>query len=232
MVGDVESKAMRRVSRESEALRLLTNYTGILRECSVLTSPELRHLATMHIYDLIAAALGTTRDGAASAEVRGIRAARLRAVKADILAHVGASDLAVDAVAQRQHVTSRYVHMLFEAEGVTFSEFILGQRLTRAHRMLADPRHRLMSISAIAFAAGFGDLSYFNRTFRRHFGATPSEVRLSAGRASPRTIQKMIFTGQKFGGLWPTAAVRVQLLMSAYCSIVLQKYFAGCSTQY
>jgi AraC-like DNA-binding protein len=33
------------------------------------------------------------------------------------------------------------------------------------------------SITAIAFDAGFGDLSYFNRTFRRRYGATPSDIR-------------------------------------------------------
>jgi AraC-like DNA-binding protein len=35
--------------------------------------------------------------------------------------------------------------------------------------------------SAVALAAGFGDLSHFNRSFRRRYGATPSDVR-AAGR--------------------------------------------------
>ncbi|MDW4800082.1 helix-turn-helix domain-containing protein [Escherichia coli] len=48
--------------------------------------------------------------------------------------------------------------------------------------MLTDPRRSDRSISAVAFEAGFGDLSYFNRTFRRHFGATPSEIRAAARR--------------------------------------------------
>jgi AraC-like DNA-binding protein len=33
------------------------------------------------------------------------------------------------------------------------------------------------TISMIAFAAGFSDLSHFNRTYRRRFGETPSETR-------------------------------------------------------
>jgi len=43
--------------------------------------------------------------------------------------------------------------------------------------MLADPRWTSRSIASIAFEAGFGDLSYFNRTFKRCYGLTPSEVR-------------------------------------------------------
>jgi AraC-like DNA-binding protein len=177
LVGSVESKAMKRIPRECEALRLLTSYAEVLRQTPVPMTAELRHLASTHIHDLVAIALGTTRDGAAIAEGRGLRAARLRAIKADILAHLGSSRLTVGAVALRQGVSPRYVHMIFEAEGVTFSEFVLGKRLARTYRMLTDPRFRHMTISAIAFAAGFGDLSYFNHSFRRRFGATPSEVR-------------------------------------------------------
>jgi AraC-like DNA-binding protein len=69
------------------------------------------------------------------------------------------------------------VQMLFEAEGVTFSEFVLGRRLMRVYRELCDPRFNDTSISGFAIAAGFGDLSYFNRTFRRRFGMSPSELR-------------------------------------------------------
>jgi AraC-like DNA-binding protein len=50
----------------------------------------------------------------------------------------------------------------------------------RAQCALADPRFVGHPISTIAFEAGFGDLSHFNRTFRRRFGMTPSEVRARA----------------------------------------------------
>ena len=45
-----------------------------------------------------------------------------------------------------------------------------------------DPRFAGMTVSAVALAAGFGDLSHFNRSFRRRYGATPSVVREVATR--------------------------------------------------
>jgi methylphosphotriester-DNA--protein-cysteine methyltransferase len=46
-----------------------------------------------------------------------------------------------------------------------------------AHRLKASPR-RDEKISMIALDAGFSDLSYFNRTFRRRYGETPSGIRM------------------------------------------------------
>ena len=158
------------------------------RNYNLCTTPELQRLVATHIHDLIALVVGATRDGHAIAEGRGIRAARLRAIMSDITANLSDCDLTVAAVAQRQRVTPRYLHKLFEGEELTFSTFVLGQRLSRAHRMLCDPRFGDRSISSVAFDVGFGDLSYFNRTFRRRYDATPSDIRHSAGRndSSPR----------------------------------------------
>lgn len=191
LVGDVESAVMRPIPRNNEALQLLMKYLEILGQDPALMTTELRHVAVTHIHDLIAMAIGATRDGAAIANGRGVRAARLKAVKADILENLGTLELTVGAVALRQRVAPRYVHRLFETEGVTFSEFVLAQRLTRTHRMLSDPRFSDLSVSAIAFAAGFGDLSYFNRTFRRRFGTTPSELR----HAAHPTSEKLTLAG-------------------------------------
>jgi AraC-like DNA-binding protein len=96
-----------------------------------------------------------------------VRAARLRAIKADITERLTQDDLTVAAIASRQRISESYVRKLFESEGSSFSECVLGERLIRAHRMLTDPRFAGRSITSVAFDAGFGDASYFNRSFRR-----------------------------------------------------------------
>jgi AraC-like DNA-binding protein len=178
LVASVEDTAMQVIPRDSEGLRLLTGYVRMLHEGLPLATTEARQLVAAHVTDLVAMAIGATRDGAAIAAERGVRAARLAAIKADIAARLDRRDLGLTGVAARQHVTPRYVQMLFESEGVTFSQFVLEQRLARAYQMLTSPRHAGWAIGTIALAAGFGDLSHFNRRFRRRYGATPSEVRV------------------------------------------------------
>jgi AraC-like DNA-binding protein len=180
LVTNLDDAVLRLIPRSTGALKLLANYVGMLRDDEALATPALRRLVVTQIYDLVALAIGATREAAAIAEGRGVRAARLRAIKADIDDRLAQDDLTVAAVASRQRISESYVRKLFESEGSSFSEWVLGERLVRAHRMLTDPRFAGRSITSVAFDAGFGDVSYFNRSFRRRFGATPSEIRAEA----------------------------------------------------
>jgi AraC-like DNA-binding protein len=47
---------------------------------------------------------------------------------------------------------------------------------------LTDLHREDRTISQIAFACGFGAPSYFNRTFKRLYGATPSDIRSAIDR--------------------------------------------------
>jgi AraC-like DNA-binding protein len=178
----LEDAFIRPLTPATDALRLLRGYLGIVDDEHALSKPELRRAVAAHIHDLCALAIGATRDAAEIARGRGLRAARLRAIKADIAQNLAHGDVSASALALRQRVTPRYIGKLFESEGTTLSQFVLCQRLAQVHRMLSDPRHRHQTISTIAYNAGFNDLSTFNRAFRRHFSATPSDVRAGTQR--------------------------------------------------
>jgi AraC-like DNA-binding protein len=180
LLRDFDTAIAHTIPSQAGAMRLLASYIEALLADPVPPTDELRRLAVAHVYDLGALAMGATRDTAEIANKRGLRAARLRDIKSDITANSWRDGLSVGEIAMRQRVTSRYVQMLFEEEGTTFTEFVLAARLNRAHRMLTDPRFADRSITSVAFDAGFSDLSYFNRTFRRCYGGTPSEVRAEA----------------------------------------------------
>jgi AraC-like DNA-binding protein len=174
---------MRRIPSDTQALRLLRTYVKAGWDHCAGAPADLQHLMAGHVYDLIAVMAGATRDAEEAANAGGgLRAARLCAIKQDIGRHLDRSDLSVAALAERHGCTPRLVQRMFEAEGSTFTEYVLGERLGRAYRLLGDPRRRADKISAVALDCGFGDVSYFNRMFRRRYGTAPSDVRAQAQR--------------------------------------------------
>lgn len=181
MLRDFDTAMVRPVSAASPALKLLKSYIGIFGDDAL--TPELEQTAVSHVYDLVAIMLSAQVDVARMAEGGGQRAARLRSAKAYVMKHLRNERLSPAAVAANLGVTPRYIHMLFEGEGVSFGKFVVEQRLALAYRLFVDPRCAGLSISAIAFDTGFGDLSGFNRNFRRRFGCTPSDLRNAARRA-------------------------------------------------
>jgi AraC-like DNA-binding protein len=180
-----QDSLLRRIPRNTQALRLLTDYVEIARDEHRVADRELQHLMVTHLYDLVAVAIGATRDAAEAAQGRGVRAARLHAIKQDIARNLDQANLSVAALADRHRCTPRFLQRLFETDGTTFTEYLLAQRLARAHRVLVDPRRDGEKISAVAYDCGFGDVSYFNRVFRRHYGTAPSDVRAQARQDVP-----------------------------------------------
>lgn len=178
-VHNLDAALAKVIPRETPALQLLVSYANVLDDADALATLELRQAVVDHVHDLAAVVLGGTRDAMEIAERRGIRAARLRALKEDILQAVDSQELTASSMAKRHGISQRYMQMLFEVEGTTFSEFVLTERLSRAYRMLVDSHCLHLKVSEIAYSVGFSDISYFNRTFRLRFGDTPKGVRPS-----------------------------------------------------
>jgi AraC-like DNA-binding protein len=161
------------------AFRLLSNYLEALAAEDFL-DPRAADLFGVHLVDLTVLALGATGEAQRLAEQRGGRSVRRTAILHEIESSVADPKLDAEIVAVRLGITPRYVHMLLEETGQTFSEHLLEKRLARAVELLRDPRQLGRKIADIAFEVGFIDLSHFNRSFRRKFGATPTDVRDAA----------------------------------------------------
>ncbi|WP_347405189.1 helix-turn-helix transcriptional regulator [Mesorhizobium sp. WSM4884] len=127
--------------------------------------------------DLIVLALGGNGEVAEIAASRGLRAARLREAIAVIEARFADPTLSTHMVARAVGLSRRYLNTLLLESGRTFAERVLELRLQKACAMLSDIRNDAMKISDIALAAGFNDVSYFNRRFRARFGASPTQHR-------------------------------------------------------
>jgi transcriptional regulator GlxA family with amidase domain len=161
----------------NEGLRLLTRYLHIMHDADPFETAEARALVTRHIQDLLALAVGATGDARQLASARSARAARSKVIQAHIERRLVSPDLSPDSVAQHYRMSTRTLQRLFEAEGTSFSEFVLARRLARAYAELGDLRTAPRRIGDVALDCGFGNVSHFNRQFRLRYGITPSDVK-------------------------------------------------------
>lgn len=177
MISDLEANHASRIPRDGTAMRLLVAYVDVLQREHAPVTPELRRIVVAHMYDLAALAIGATRDAAAIANGRGVRAARLQQVLAAI--HAGFDDPAFSPAraALKLGLSPRYLRELLEETGLSFTDRVLELRLQQARVMLASPRNDRLKVAEIALACGYNEVSYFNRCFRRRFGAAPNTFR-------------------------------------------------------
>lgn len=179
-VADTLGRSMRRKQALTPQWRMFRRYAQALHEDAAgLSLHELAQCAA-HVQDLALMALGATGDAAEIARGRGVKAARLRAVKDDIERHLQSQDLAPGWIAGRHGISERYLRVLFAGDKTSFSDYVANRRLLLACRLLSDPATAHRSISEIALHCGFGDLSWFNTLFKRRYGATPSDIRSMA----------------------------------------------------
>jgi AraC-like DNA-binding protein len=171
---DLLTTLPRRIGQDVAAFQLLAHYGGaLLQGILPVRSLESRRIAACHVQDLLTMLLVTKeQDNTVSVSNR------LDLIKQDIDRHLPDRELSVEGIARHHKVTARTVQKLFEAEGTTFSEHVLERRLNAAWERLRAEDGRADKISDIAYEVGFGDLSYFNRAFRRRFGMTPRHARL------------------------------------------------------
>jgi AraC-like DNA-binding protein len=139
-----------------------------------------------HLVDLIGLAF-SEKDAFQFGQQGGLRATRLAEVLQLISDQIGNPGLSVAVVAEQMGVTPRYIHLLLEQSDKTFARHVLQKRLERAFALLSADTRGERRIADIASAAGFSDLSYFNRAFRRQFGDTPSRIRADGAKRSWKT---------------------------------------------
>ena len=163
------------VAGDPQVLRLLAHYREILEDTSAPGTPELQDLAASHIQDLLALAHGRACEPAEIAGGNCRRTVRLQAILAEIAVGFADPDLSLVDVAKKLAISPRYVQVVLHDTGRSFTERITELRLNKARALLA--RDDTPKIVDIAYDCGFGDVSHFNRCFRRRFGAAPGKFR-------------------------------------------------------
>ncbi len=109
----------------------------------------------------------------------GVKCEHLLRIKQFIRSNLHDERLAPAWIAQSLGISTRYLHMLFENEGVSVSRHILAMRLQSCRQSLDDPSFQRYSIADIAYRFGFKDPAHFSRAFKRAFGDSPARYRRS-----------------------------------------------------
>ena len=164
------------VAREIEpggALSLARDYSNLLLD-HPSAADEAGMVVTAHLLDLAALGLGAHGDQALAAQRGGLRAVRLKAVLTILQQRFSEPDFSAQKLADAAGLSERYVNELLYEAGASFTTRLNELRLGKTARLLAMTANR---ISDIALECGFNDLSYFNRSFRRRFGLTPTAAR-------------------------------------------------------
>jgi AraC-like DNA-binding protein len=162
------------------ALRHLIEYLGMVQASFDPASIELDRAIAQHVIDLAVLAVGTTQEIAEIANRRGLRAARVLAIRREVDRRFADPDFSLPVLAIKLGITPRYVQTLLAESGTSFIDEVIQRRLKRAHEMLCSPLYSAATIIDLADHCGFASVSNFHRVFRRVFGATPSEVRARA----------------------------------------------------
>jgi AraC-like DNA-binding protein len=106
----------------------------------------------------------------------------LRRVQNYIDANIADPVLCRESIARRHGVSPRYLARVFEREGLSVARWIRLRRLELSRQRIEALDPGSSTICEIAYSCGFGDVSSFNRAFKRHFGATPGSLRRAPGR--------------------------------------------------
>ncbi|MER5259753.1 helix-turn-helix domain-containing protein [Streptomyces sp. NPDC002855] len=113
----------------------------------------------------------------AGADAGGSRGHLVARVRDHIDRKLGDPALSPEDIAKAHHISVRYLHRIFEDEGVTVGRLIQRRRLEECARELARGGRDKPSVSSVAQRWGFVNPAHFSRVFRGAYGLSPREWR-------------------------------------------------------
>ena len=162
--------------------KLLADYMLLLERNLPNLAPEDATRLRNAVQAMLEACLAPSADRLAMADGQ-INLTLLERVKRIVTKYLRSPSLGPDHLCREAELSRSQLYRLLEPEGGVV-RYIQKQRLSESFALLSDLSSTL-SIGAIAQTLGFSDSSTFNRSFRREFGMTPSEVRAAALELGP-----------------------------------------------
>jgi AraC-like DNA-binding protein len=173
----IDSLIMRRLSgREGIGALLAQFLTQVTRDSGSYRPDDGPRLGMVAV-DLLSALFAHALDAGNSLPPESHQQTLVLRIRAFIQANLHDPQLTPRTIAAAHHISTSYLHLLFQHEEETVAAWIRSQRLERARRALADPTMRAIPIHAIAARSGFPRAADFTRAFRRAYGVSPRDYR-------------------------------------------------------
>lgn len=168
----------KKIAKESHSGRLLSAFMCHMPD-HVFNRPNANGDALIEAtMGLLVDALDPLRGGS---EDQSLKSAQMLRIRRIIGEHLSDSGLTPHKIAALAKISVRYLHWLFESEGITVSQYIIAQRLQRCRRELSNPMMGNRTITDIAFSWGFQNSAHFSRRFKQEFGVSPYMFRNGTG---------------------------------------------------
>lgn len=157
-----------RMAAEDADCGLLSSFVAqVVARMHRLSEPMV-HRIEANVLDLLGAVLTErARPGTLSREQL------LTQIKVYIAGHLQDRNLGPATIASAFAISTRSVHMLFEAETMTVGRYIRAQRVAACRRTLELEGLQRVSLTDVALECGFYDLSHMTRCFREEYGEPP-----------------------------------------------------------
>ncbi len=175
-LGSIDCLTARAVTASTAEGGLASAYLAMLPFRADGLDAAAQALAKVHLLDLIALSLAKVADGAI-ARPSSARAAVRMAIRAEIEARLADPDLDAATIADAAGVSAKYANAILADEDTSIRQLLQSRRLARCRQALEDPAQRHRSVSEIAYAWGFSDMTHFGRRFKAAYGLLPSECR-------------------------------------------------------
>lgn len=158
-------------------VRMLISYINILVDDQKRPAHALLRVAERHLGELVAHIFSSVTLSSSPLQLGKTSHIRLSSILEFMRAHIHDPELSIGVVARHHNISGHYVRKLFYDAQTSFTAYATDLRLKWAYQRLATTSRHAERVADIAYQAGFNNLGWFNRAFKKKFGVTPSTVR-------------------------------------------------------
>ena len=155
---------------------LASSFLGMLPAHLGKMSQTAEKIAMDQTLDLIALSLAGMMQSCRP-RVSSARSAVSIAVRAAVESRLHDPKLTATMAAAAAGVSVRYANAVLAEENSSLARLIQERRLAHCQRAFDDPLQTHRSVSEIAYAWGFSDMTHFGRCFRKAYGLSPRKYR-------------------------------------------------------